>query len=875
MDFSNLLLDPSKIVAAVGAASLLGLFIWWLMRKRQTRIWLPTVRILDMETRLLPKMVLQPPPWLAFICFLICALVMTSFAMKPRRQLFTPFEPSSTRIHIFADYSPSVSAYITEEEYSDKLVALWTSLREGGRITISTSHGATFFEPANEGELRKKIVENGFQRAGLKLGSAIKIQMEELGDIDRLFIVSDRDQHSWNGFNWRYLLDEMDVQFVDVSTDKVITENLFINQIVYLSTPTSQISEWDVEISRRGKGSVLEGRVSAIINGKELGEFGWIMPADKKRVTVRVSWPIKKLKNIDNSKHIEWKISSSAKDQLNADDYFRSNVKGLKKNVVIISESTGEMLLDDPVHQLQIGLEVLGFKVKRYDQLKQPGPDPKEYPLWIIVGGLGTGVDRFCPKSLEAARRDPGNILKYQEQGAAQPMVWLAPIVANAEYKEMCHCYHRIIMSKTGERSPSYCEDLTHRDHWIGLLPSLGAYQIGGDLGQITKSIAFNKVDQGSGMGMLAFTIPLKPSMATINHARFPILLKQLLVWQDLVESKGSGAVNNWPRVDDVTLSLWPKEKNKKTSDLITNVPLGESLLLMEKLADLPPRFTAAVGWSQNQLPVKKDREDPLPWLKFGAVVLIAMCFIEAFYGLTRAFFGLVKKRPATIIPVLFCLGLSGIPKAEAQVEVSILGYRSTIQFDRLAREVAHRTSLELKTRPSSFIEFNENALNSPWIWSKNLHGLRDANGVFKPSVATWLKRGGLLIIDGPASEADLEKLISTLEPKKKTNNKLISWRPIPPDHELMRSFYLLDALPACNNAIWRGFHFDGRLAILQIPMGFLEYLNGVPTASSHCAKGLNRERAIRVFVNMLMVALATDYKKDQIHLPEILKRLR
>ena len=58
------------------------------------------------------------------------------------------------------------------------------------------------------------------------------------------------------------------------------------------------------------------------------------------------------------------------------------------------------------------------------------------------------------------------------------------------------------------------------------------------------------------------------------------------------------------------------------------------------------------------------------------------------------------------------------------------------------------------------------------------------------------------------------------------------------------------------------------------MPYGFLSVVKdrGAPPA---CANPPDTERSTRIFVNLVMVALATDYKKDQIHLPEILKRLR
>jgi hypothetical protein len=89
-----------------------------------------------------------------------------------------------------------------------------------------------------------------------------------------------------------------------------------------------------------------------------------------------------------------------------------------------------------------------------------------------------------------------------------------------------------------------------------------------------------------------------------------------------------------------------------------------------------------------------------------------------------------------------------------------------------------------------------------------------------------------------------------------------------------MRSFHLLDSLPECQGKVWQGFHFDDRIAVIGIPFSLLEGLLNDVNANP-CLKQIGRERATRIFINIVMVALATDYKKDQIHLPEILKRLR
>jgi len=65
----------------------------------------------------------------------------------------------------------------------------------------------------------------------------------------------------------------------------------------------------------------------------------------------------------------------------------------------------------------------------------------------------------------------------------------------------------------------------------------------------------------------------------------------------------------------------------------------------------------------------------------------------------------------------------------------------------------------------------------------------------------------------------------------------------------------------------------------VAIPQRLSEMLrDGAPADAFRCpgeAKAGSPEKGYRAFINLLMVALTTDYKKDQVHLPEILKRLR
>src|SRR5690606_23916531 len=124
-----------------------------------------------------------------------------------------------------------------------------------------------------------------------------------------------------------------------------------------------------------------------------LGTFAFNMEAGKQRATVRASWPATKVPPEVEADEVPivWTLTGEGPDELAMDNVFRTRLMGLKRDVLIVAEPAGERILEDPVHSLEVGLEVLGFKLKRLDTLQQPGPAPEAYPLWIVFGGTGGG----------------------------------------------------------------------------------------------------------------------------------------------------------------------------------------------------------------------------------------------------------------------------------------------------------------------------------------------------------------------------------------------------------------------------------------------------------------------------------------------------
>src|SRR5690606_24631252 len=98
----------------------------------------------------------------------------------------------------------------------------------------------------------------------------------------------------------------------------------------------------------------------------------------------------------------------------------------------------------------------------------------------------------------------------------------------------------------------------TSRQGYMDLLPSLGAKQIGGEVGDGQTGLAWHGRDAASGLEVLAFSIPLTPSRVTgLDHAHLPVLVKQLATWHGLLEATGERARAAWPRIEDLTARTW------------------------------------------------------------------------------------------------------------------------------------------------------------------------------------------------------------------------------------------------------------------------------------------------------------------------------
>jgi len=856
------------LLGPLAGAGALGILLWWIVREQRRRLWLPIMRIIDLEPRRLPRWHRETPPWIAFICFLLLMLALLVLSLRPSRDVTIPEEPRRLSIHIMMDMSPSVSGFTSLADFAKAGRTLWETMRADGKITVSSTHSGKIVEPKDGQELEQQILKLGFHRAGAKLGQSMAQQIGDLGRMDRLVVVSDGDQFSWSDFDWKFLQPETSVLLWNVAKNPARKPNIYVEN-VRLANQTITGSEWACEIVRSSGDQAIAGSLLVKLRDQTLATVGWSMPADISRQRLQVTLKqddIAKARDLEKvAAELVWQVQTPAPDAFVMDNDFRTIVSGKSGQVLMLAEPGGEQEILDPLYQLQRVLTVMGFGVRRLDYASKDSPKVENDSLWVLAGGMGNGVNSFCPQGLTTMRRNMTS--KSAKSSSRLPTVWLVPRIANADFREICWCFDRILNSKDpNSESPKMCSEVNNRDDWIQILAANGAKQIGGTMGSQKDSLAWYVPEERSGVALLAVTIPLQPQVAGISYSQFPLIVKDLLQWNGLLMGTGLRIPATWPRLETLADILITEGVDTKWS----NVPMGESQLLTASLEDLPPAWVPdliAGAASSGRLKVERESNEILRRLVLGVLALVGI-EILAFFG----FAGWRRWRGRfAVILVLFAMPSS----AEAQIDINLVGYDSVTPYSwgNAAREVARRTSIDLAPNPKSFASFDKSAMEQPWLWVRDVRKITGPQGRLLPEVQRWVKRGGFMVIEDAADTNALQQMVDIVGLR---DMGATQWQIIPPDHEMMRSFHLLDALPSCGTKFWQGLQFDGRLAMVAIPYRFLDVVADHRAATTGgCAAIQDNEKAIRALINMLMVVLATDYKRDQIHLPEILKRLR
>ena len=382
----------SNIFVGTLLCTLLALLLWLVARKKYRRVWFPLLSIFAVPQSRLPRLRLRWPPRLAFLCFLLAASTALLFALRPHSLRPTADTQRPLELYLFIDFSPSLSAYTTLAQYRIFLHDVYTRLRQLGRVTVGTSHRDERQKFIHPQAFAEHLATLAFHRAGLHIASVFRRQLPHLSEMDRIIVVSDRDQHTWHNFHWQHLtasLHHLEVPQLRPAADF----NLYPQRVSVAADTHLTTQRLDIEIAAAGRREKTQTFTLAVYRQqRQLAQTQASITAEQSRVLLPLQLP--RAEQLQAQSQLRLRLQTEPTDAVPLDDDFYFNLDSFVPQVTIIADLHGERLLDDPLFQLQTTFEVLGFKIKRMDRAPH---FVARSDLWVLAFGRNFTLQQHCP----------------------------------------------------------------------------------------------------------------------------------------------------------------------------------------------------------------------------------------------------------------------------------------------------------------------------------------------------------------------------------------------------------------------------------------------------------------------------------------------
>lgn len=201
----------------------------------------------------------------------------------------------------------------------------------------------------------------------------------------------------------------------------------------------------------------------------------------------------------------------------------------------------------------------------------------------------------------------------------------------------------------------------------------------------------------------------------------------------------------------------------------------------------------------------------------------------------------------------------------------------ATNATERLAWEVRKRSSVEPILEPGRARLDKPGLFRSPFLYWRGNEELPPLDDEAIEALRKYVHRGGFVLIDDATAGGDgFDRAVRRELLRAFPAHPL---RPISSEHTIYRSFYLLDRPVGRveGPAFLEGIQYGDRIAVVysQHDLGGALQRDKLGAWSQAVVPGGagQREQAIRLGVNLVLYALCTDYKDDQVHAPFIMRR--
>lgn len=197
---------------------------------------------------------------------------------------------------------------------------------------------------------------------------------------------------------------------------------------------------------------------------------------------------------------------------------------------------------------------------------------------------------------------------------------------------------------------------------------------------------------------------------------------------------------------------------------------------------------------------------------------------------------------------------------------------------ERFLSELRRRTSIEPDTKRRTADPGDREVFRNPFLYISGRGGFPELGDDAAAWFGRYIEYGGFALFDDAGGverspfSTGAERFIERALP-----GAVIE--PLPADHTVYQSFYLINRIPGRKvvRPVVSGVTRDNLTPVMLFHNDLLGAFEGDPMGeyAYPCIPGgeTQREMSFRMGVNIVMYALSDNYKKDQVHIPFILKR--
>jgi hypothetical protein len=197
----------------------------------------------------------------------------------------------------------------------------------------------------------------------------------------------------------------------------------------------------------------------------------------------------------------------------------------------------------------------------------------------------------------------------------------------------------------------------------------------------------------------------------------------------------------------------------------------------------------------------------------------------------------------------------------------------------RLAWELRKRTSVDTRLEPTEARLDDASIFETPFLYWAGDDAFPPMSEGEIVGLRRFVQLGGMVLVDDASAASADEGFWGSVRRELRRALPDVPIGPLPAGHTVYRSFYLIErpegrvAGPPHLDAMV----IDGRAAVLlsahDLGGAWARDVYGNWTFPVEPGGDLQRERAIRLGVNIVLYALCLDYKDDQVHAPFIMRR--